>query len=146
MIGGHDIGRSGEEYERRIREAAAALPNIEYKGFLPFEEADRWFSGARVVLNTSKYEGFPNTFLQAWSRGVPTVAFVDTGSRSDGQPAYEIAADVDDAAQRLERLMTDDIAWEKASQRVLAHHRGNHSSDAVAGLYEREFDHLARKA
>jgi glycosyltransferase involved in cell wall biosynthesis len=147
MIGGHDSGWNGEEYERSIRAAAAKLPNVEYKGFLPFEEADRWFNGARVVLNTSKYEGFPNTFLQAWSRGVPTVSFVDTGSRRpDGLPAYDIAADVDDAAQRLARLMGDDLAWEKASQRALAQHRENHSSEAVAGLYEREFDHLARKA
>ena len=146
MIGGHDPGWAGEEFVRKFKEAAAGVPNIEYKGFLPFEEADRWFSGARVVLNTSKYEGFPNTFLQAWSRGVPTVAFVDTGSRRDGQPAYDIAAGVDDAAERVERLMSDDLAWEKASQRVLAHHREHHSADAVTGQYEREFEHLARKA
>jgi glycosyltransferase involved in cell wall biosynthesis len=145
MIGGHDSGWAGEEFARKFREAAAKVPNIEYKGFLPFEEADRWFNGARVVLNTSKYEGFPNTFLQAWSRGVPTVAFVDTGSRCDGRPAYDIASDVDDAAIRVERLMNDDLAWEKASHRVLGHHRAHHSAEAVGGLYEREFEHLARK-
>jgi len=59
---------------------------------------------------------------------------------------YDIAADMDDAEQRLERLMSDDLAWEKASQRVLAHHREQHSAEAVTGLYEREFEHLARKA
>jgi glycosyltransferase involved in cell wall biosynthesis len=145
MIGGHDIGRNGEEYARIIREAAAKLPNVEFKGFVPFEEADRYFSGARVVLNTSSYEGFPNTFLQAWSRGVPTVAFVDTGSRRGGQPVYDIAADVDEAAARVDRLMRDDVLWQHTSQRVLAHHRETHSVESVMDLYEREFQHLAKR-
>ena len=143
VVGGNDIGAGGEAYGREFREAAAQVPNLEYKGFLPFAEADRYFSGARVVLNTSAYEGFPNTFLQAWARGVPTVAFVDVGSRRDGEPVYDIASDVEDAAARVNRLMTDDVAWQHASQRVAAHHREHHSVEAVVGQYEREINHLA---
>jgi len=143
MIGGHDAGRVGEEFARKVHEAAARLPNLEYKGFLPFQEADQYFSGARVVLNTSLYEGFPNTFLQAWARGVPTVSFVDVGSRRDGEPVYDIATDVEDAAARVDRLMSDDLAWQQASTRVAAHHRDTHSVEAVVGLYEREINHLA---
>jgi len=143
MIGGHDAGRVGEEFARKVHEAAAQLPNLEYKGFLPFQEADRYFSGARVVLNTSLYEGFPNTFLQAWARGVPTVSFVDVGSRRDGEPVYDIATGVEDAAARVDRLMSDDLAWQQASTRVAAHHRDTHSVEAVVGLYEREINHLA---
>ena len=145
MIGGHDAGRRGEEFARMEREAAAQLPNLEYKGFLPFAEADRQFDGARVFLNTSRYEGFPNTFLQAWSRGVPCVGFTDVGSHKDGQPVYDLVGSVDEACARLERLMSDDLAWQQTSQKVLAHHRDNHSIEAVVGQYEREFVHLARK-
>ncbi|MDQ3025360.1 MAG: glycosyltransferase family 4 protein [Pseudomonadota bacterium] len=145
MVGGRDSGRRGEEYSRAMREAAAKLPNVEFKGFLPFAEADREFGRARVFLNTSKYEGFPNTFLQAWSRGVPAVGFTDVGASRDGQPVYDIVSDVDQAVARLERLMSDDLAWQQASQKVLAHHRETHSIEAVVGQYEREFTHLARK-
>lgn len=145
MIGGFDSGRRGEEYARAIREAAVKVPNIEFKGFVPFAEADRHFNAARVFLNTSKYEGFPNTFLQAWSRGVPAVGFTDVGASRDGQPVYDLVASVDQAVARLERLMGDDLAWQQASQKVLAHHRAHHSVEAVVGQYEREFTHLARK-
>lgn len=145
VVGGNDIGAGGEAFGREFREAAAQLPNVDYKGFLPFAEADRYFSGARVVLNTSAYEGFPNTFLQAWARGVPTVAFVDVGSRRDGESVYDIASDADDAAARVNRLMTDDVAWQHASQRVSAHHREHHSVEAVVGQYEREINHLAER-
>jgi hypothetical protein len=128
-----------------IRDAAAALPNVEYRGFMPFGEADRVFDGARLVVNTSTYEGFPNTFLQAWARGIPTVAFVDTRSRAaDGLPAYDIVQDMPAAIARVGYLMRDDAAWERASGRVSRHFREHHSLDAVVGLYEREIAALAR--
>lgn len=142
VIGGRDPGRRGEQYAESIHESAARLPNVEVKGFLPFAEADRYFAGARVVLNTSAYEGFPNTFLQAWSRGVPTLAFVDTGSRHGDEPVYDVAGDVDDAVARLDRLMSDESAWQRASRRANEHFHSRHSLDAVAGLYEAEIGRL----
>jgi glycosyltransferase involved in cell wall biosynthesis len=138
VIGGNDPDRRGIEFARRFGEAARALPNVEVRGFMPFAEADRCFNGARVVVNTSLYEGFPNTFLQAWARGIPTVGFVDTGSRRAGEPVYDIARDLPDACMRVGRLMTDDIVWREASQRAAAHFQATHSIDAVIDAYERE--------
>ena len=146
MVGGVDPDRHSQELAAAIREAAAKLPNLEYRGFMPFGEADRLFDGARVVLNTSLYEGFPNTFLQAWSRAVPTMAFVDTGSRRDGEPVYEMVKDVAEASWKLDRLMRDDAAWELASARARRHFDEEHSVEAVVGRYEHEFALLMAKA
>ncbi len=137
MIGGPDPGRRAAEYMRSVAEAAARLPNVEFKGFVPFAAADRYFDGARLFVNTSLYEGFPNTFLQSWSRGVPSVGFVDTGSRHGGRPVYEIVKDVDDASWKIERLMRDDLLWREASQRVIGHFAERHSVDAIIDMYER---------
>jgi glycosyltransferase involved in cell wall biosynthesis len=139
MLGGPDPDRRSREYYASLAEAARALPNLEMKGFVPFTEAERWFDGARLVLNTSLYEGFPNTFLQAWSRSIPTLAFIDTGSRTaEGHPVYDAVQDVSEASWKVERLMRDDILWREASQRVLAHYRDHHSIDAIIDRYERE--------
>jgi glycosyltransferase involved in cell wall biosynthesis len=144
IIGGPDPDRRSQQYYASLVEAARALPNVEMKGFVPFTEAERWFNGARLVLNTSLYEGFPNTFLQAWSRGTPTVAFIDTGSRTgEGEAVYDAVADVSEASWKVERLMRDDILWQQASQRVLGHFRANHSIDAIIDRYEREIALLA---
>jgi len=143
VIGGPDPDRKSREYFASLQEAARMLPNVEMKGFVPFTQAERWFNGARVVLNTSLYEGFPNTFLQAWSRAIPTVAFIDTGSRGpDGAPVYDSVEDVEEAAAKVERLMGDDGHWSRASQRVSAHFRASHSVEAVIDRYEREIAHL----
>jgi hypothetical protein len=58
---------------------------------------------------------------------------------------FDLVGSVDEACVRLERLMSDDLAWQQHSQRVLAHHREHHSIEATVGQYEREFTHLARK-
>lgn len=51
--------------------------NVIFKGALTFEETNSWFEKAKVLLCTSEYEGFPNTFLQAWSNCIPVFSTVD---------------------------------------------------------------------
>ncbi len=138
MIGGPDPDRRSQEYFQSLREAAREIPNLEIRGFVPFTEAEQAFNGARVFLNTSEYEGFPNTFLQAWSRGIPSVGFIDTGSRRQGEPVYDSVRDVPEATWRIDRLMRDDIHWTHMSQRVQSHYRDTHSVDAIISRYERE--------
>lgn len=65
------------EYFEKFRRASLSVENVEFLGFQRFENAESYFDGASVFLNTSEMEGFPNTFLQAWSRGIPTLSFVD---------------------------------------------------------------------
>jgi glycosyltransferase involved in cell wall biosynthesis len=142
VVGGPDEG--GEAQFEALRRAAAKVPNVELLGFVPYAEVDAYFDGARVLLNTSTHEGFPNTFLQGWSRGIPTVAFIDTGSREDGEPVTSVATDVDDAAARVDRLMTDDLAWQQASQRSTRHFRRVHSVEAMLAGYEHLLAGLSR--
>jgi glycosyltransferase involved in cell wall biosynthesis len=91
-------------------------------------------------VNTSIYEGMPNTFLQAWSRGIPTLATVDVGARVNGKPVYSTFIDVEDAAAEIERLFADDLHWARASARCLEYFNREHSSDEVLRRYSRLFD------
>ena len=143
VVGGSDSDRKSLEYANAIRARLAELPNVQVNKFVPFHEAERIFDGARVVLNTSTYEGFPNTFLQAWARGIPTVSFVDTGSRHGGQPVYQVARDIEHGTQQVDTFMRDDVAWEAASRRVLEHFGERHSVDSVVDAFERELMRLA---
>lgn len=79
----------GAPYEDGVYEkceaAAASLPNLHFLGPKDFFTADRWFDGARAVICTSEYEGFPNTFLQAWSRNIPVLSTVNPNGLIDSR-------------------------------------------------------------
>jgi len=133
MIGGPMPGH-GEFYDS-IRRQAAGLPNLEFKGFLPLAEVEPWFDRARVNALTSRFEGMPNVFLQAWARGVPTVASIDVGARLDGEPVYPAFDDLDAFASHLDKLLQDKSDWAKASNRCREYFERNHSPAEVRARY-----------
>ena len=127
MIGGP--GANAAFYEE-IRRRAAAIPNVEFKGFLPLAEVEPWFDRARVVVSTSLYEGMPNTFLQAWARGVPTVATVDVGV-----PPHRVAADVDGLAAGIEEAFADGARGEACRQYFERSHAASHVFERYDELF-----------
>ncbi|TMH66176.1 MAG: glycosyltransferase family 4 protein [Betaproteobacteria bacterium] len=139
MIGGPSIGgeRLKPGYYEAIRDRAARLPNLEFTGFLPLAEVEPWFDRARLLVNTSVYEGMPNVFLQAWARGVPTVATVDVGA-----PVNTVFAQAPQGAAKVEALLSNTALWTQASSDSLAYFERNHSSAEVLARYARLLDEL----
>jgi glycosyltransferase involved in cell wall biosynthesis len=144
MIGGAGGEGSNSACFERIRNEAAAIPNVEFTGFLPLARAEPYFDRARVLVNTSLHEGVPNTFLQAWARGVPTVAFVDTGARLRGEPLYRVVERVEEAAAEIERLFTDEGHWRRASVRCREYFSNTHSTSKVLACFEGLLGELVR--
>jgi glycosyltransferase involved in cell wall biosynthesis len=139
MIGGPSIGgeRLKPGYYEAIRDRAARLPNLEFTGFLPLAEVEPCFDRARLLVNTSVYEGMPNVFLQAWARGVPTVATVDVGA-----PVNTVFAAAAQGAAKVEALLSNTALWNQASSDSLAYFERNHSSAEVLARYSRLLEEL----
>jgi glycosyltransferase involved in cell wall biosynthesis len=51
-----------------------AEPNVEYLGKLSQDEVNAVLERSTVLVNTSDFEGFSNTFIQAWLRRVPVAS------------------------------------------------------------------------
>jgi glycosyltransferase involved in cell wall biosynthesis len=117
-------------YYESIRDQAAALPNVEFTGFLPLREVEPWFDRARVLVCTSVYEGMPNVFLQAWARGVPVVATVDVGV-----PMNRVFSGIEQGAAQVEALFESEAQWADASSRAREYFRATHSPDQVLRRY-----------
>jgi glycosyltransferase involved in cell wall biosynthesis len=107
-----------EDLYARVRDEAATCPNLEFKGSVPYHEVNAYYARARVFVNTSDSEGFPNSYLQAWVRGTPLVAFFDP----DGVVAREglgaAPRSMDEMVASLEGLLAGGEAWEDASRRA----------------------------
>lgn len=66
------IGKPSEiEQERLVMKMSCGLSNFAYLGELSLSEVEIELAGAHLLVNTSDYEGFPNTFIQAWQQEVP---------------------------------------------------------------------------
>ena len=70
MMGYASQGRWSAEILKEID----AVPNLKYIGLVSQNEVNQRLSKGHILVNTSRYEGFSNTFIQAWMRGVPVVS------------------------------------------------------------------------
>ncbi|MFH1371295.1 MAG: glycosyltransferase family 4 protein [Planctomycetota bacterium] len=67
-------------YDELVR-LAAGVDNLKFIEYVPFQEIDRYFQRAKVLVNTSSAEGFPNTFIQAGKCGT---AILTLNTNPDG--------------------------------------------------------------
>jgi glycosyltransferase involved in cell wall biosynthesis len=96
-----------------------------------------------MVINTSEpNEGFPNTFLQAWSRGLPTVSFVKPATYLDGSPVQICVGDIDEMARTIEILANDDRRWQETGHWLRAKFAAFHSLEAATSAYQALFESL----
>jgi glycosyltransferase involved in cell wall biosynthesis len=57
-----------------LMQGIESSPNLRYVGLKTHAEVNELLARAHVFVNTSTYEGFPNTFIQAWQRDVAVVS------------------------------------------------------------------------
>jgi len=113
MLGGREGTARVENF------AAAPPPNLTWLGPKPLEETLSWFDRATVFVNTSKSEGFPNTFIQAWLRGVPVVTLgVDPNQVIIQNCLGHVTGSVAEMAQAIQALLVDESRYDKLSQHV----------------------------
>lgn len=143
MVGGPS-GDDAENlhYFESIRRMAESVPNLAFIGFVHQADVEQYFDRAWLFVNTSDTEGFPNTFLQAWSRGIPTVSLFDTGSLEEGRPVCVTAQHFEGMIERLSALSCDGALWRETGERCRQHYLRHHSLASVLDSYERLFQTL----
>lgn len=62
-----------EAYRNKIEKAQKEISNFRYTGHVSFDKSNELIAQASILVNTSRSEGFSNTFIQAWLRKTPVV-------------------------------------------------------------------------
>ena len=121
---------------------AGELSNVTLIEQVPFEEIEGYFADARIHLNTSAFEGFPNTYLQAAKYGVPTVSMIvdPDGMLTQHHCGLVSENSLDPCEENVGRLMRDDALYTELSENCLRYVRKYHDKDEIVQKYEQALE------
>lgn len=110
-----------------------ALENrIEVAGEMDNDQVNRRLSESHLLLNTSLSEGFSNTFVQAWMRGVPVISLnLDPDRLLTRRQIGLCSKSFERLVQDTHRLITDDSLRETMSRKAMAYAFHHHSLENI---------------
>lgn len=138
----------GEGPQRKALEAQILTRGMDTKIFLPgvIGNLAHWYFYAELFVSSSRFEGFPNTLLEALVHGLPAVSFdCATGPRDiirngvDGFLAP--AGDLSVLTSALDQLMSDETMRRSFAERA-TEVRERFSMERIAGLWDALFMEL----
>jgi Glycosyl transferases group 1 len=140
MIGGPAAGN--EDLYKQIKSKAESIDNLELKGFLPLNITEEYFDQCAVFVNTSINEGFPNTYIQAWRRGIPCLSFFDPDNVINTFSLGQTAKTEDDF---FSKYITTSEMSKTHTNKIIEYFNANHS-DLVLEKYYSLFTSLHKNS
>jgi glycosyltransferase involved in cell wall biosynthesis len=69
----HGPSKTSTKYYNKIKKEASKINNLDFHGYVPYNEINKYYLESALLINTSIVEGFPNTFLEAWGNYIPVI-------------------------------------------------------------------------
>lgn len=137
------VGPPEKGYTDEMNRNTDRLDNFTYKNFVPRDELLSLYQEAIALVNTAKVEGFPNTFLEAWSYGTPVISLHHT---IDGLLTNEICGIYSEGSQDklindVQRLYESTKLHSQLSSSARLQMEKKFSLQAVVSMYEELFDY-----
>lgn len=109
---------SDKHYYKEMEEESNKLDNVFFLGPRSFAYVNELVGKSRVLLCTSTYEGFPNTFLQAWSKGLPVISTVDPSGLIAEHHLGEVVQSEEELKVALKKMLNDTNYYQYLHQSV----------------------------
>jgi glycosyltransferase involved in cell wall biosynthesis len=135
-----------DDYAQSVAQAAANRPNITMHGAVPRAQMPDLYRKASVLCCTSDYEGFPNTFLEAWSHGLPVVSTVDPDGLISSRELGRIADSPATLSHAIKELLGEDSLYQRVSGQARSYYTSHHTMEAVLPQFENLFAGLLRES
>ena len=127
------------EYSRKVIARAKEIPNILVSGPATYEQLTQFYRQASCLCSTSDFEGFPNTYLEAWSFGIPLITTFDPDQIVSEKGLGAVASDVPELARSIRSLLASPDLWKSASASARQYYVENHSIERVLPRFEQVF-------
>jgi glycosyltransferase involved in cell wall biosynthesis len=106
---------------------------------IDFRKVENLFSQAFLLINTSIFEGFPNTFLQAGKHGIPLLSLqVDPdGFIEKYECGKVVRGNLSNLAEGLKQMAFGTEFWHQCSENIKQYVRSHHEvNDKVKELHQ----------
>jgi glycosyltransferase involved in cell wall biosynthesis len=137
---------NNDAHYKNLVAQADEIANLEFLRHVPFNRIDTYFQQAKVLVNTSDSEGFPNTFIQACKAGAGILSF---NVNPDGfLDTCKCGLCCNGNAERLTynlRLMLENNRYIEFGSNGRKYAEQNHDIIKIAGEYKTIFYCLLKK-
>jgi glycosyltransferase involved in cell wall biosynthesis len=130
------------EFAEGLRQRAERLPNVLWLGPVAREQMPDLYRRATCLCCTSQHEGFPNTFIEAWSHGIPVVTTFDPDGVVQRLGLGFVAYDILGLTNGISSLAEQSALWLNYSRRARDYYTANHQQDAALRRFETAFTQL----
>ena len=132
------VGKYKEEDLQNFMSGLSHINNLEILGEKQPEEVHSLLNESLLLINTSEYEGFSNTFIEAWQRGVPVFSVeVDPDNMINNFDLGKTNQDLNELAEEIKYIIDNKSIWEQFSEKCKSHAKKNFDiSEAVKKLEE----------
>jgi glycosyltransferase involved in cell wall biosynthesis len=128
MVGAPAAASGNEHWQPGLMHDIRNTPNLQHVGPKSHAEVNELLARAHVFVNTSTHEGFPNTFIQSWLRGVAIVSLHVDPDQILERAGVGIAAHSESGLAAAVRELIDNPSVRAAyAARGREHARAHHS-------------------
>jgi len=112
--------------------------NVKLLGKLSFNDALNIFNKATFFVNTSRDEGFPNTYIQAWLRGIPVISLgVDPDNIIQKYKLGYVCKNIESVWKALNHLLDNKKEYFDIAERAKKYSKQNHSISKMVNTFLR---------
>lgn len=112
-------------------EARSRAAGLEVRGLVPRHEVPDFLKGAAVFAHSSPAEGFPNTLLECWARGIPSVSSFDPDGIVEREGLGACRTDYESWERAIEERLADAERRRREGARARAWVERHHAPDVV---------------
>ncbi|MFT6925928.1 MAG: glycosyltransferase involved in cell wall biosynthesis [Psychromonas sp.] len=132
-----------DAYSLGLTDKMRQLENVTYLGMVARADMPALYRSSILFCCSSEYEGFPNTFLEAWSQGLPIVSTFDPDHLIQERKLGIRATNKDELVSGISELCTNRELWQLHSSNARRYYQDNHSVDHVMERFETIFINIA---
>ena len=123
------------DYANQMISRAESIANVSYLGVLDRKAMVELYAQNSLLICTSRLEGFPNTFIEAWGSGVPVITTYDPDNVIRDNELGTVANSVTDLAADIESVLDDDSRYQALRKNALQYFKQHHERRVALGRF-----------